>query len=124
MPSTIIPAIEFLVGVPEELSNVSLRRNKSTGVRSVKMSFDSFNAITITNSFTKQSTGDLRLIDSEGEIAVAPSSVKFIFGGDEGDDLKQVNCTFEIEQENHWERFMRFMHRYAEANGMEFQQKS
>jgi photosystem II Psb28-2 protein len=31
-----------------------------------------------------------------------------------------LECKFEIEQESHWERFVRFMNRYAEANGMEY----
>jgi photosystem II Psb28-2 protein len=114
------PSIEFFQGISEELSNVSLRINKNTGVRNVLMTFDSLNAIDKFNSFTKSSTGNMLLTDSEGKIAVAPSSVKFIFGGDEGNELKKVKCTFEIDRDEHWERFMRFMHRYAEANGMEY----
>ncbi|MGK7873103.1 MAG: photosystem II reaction center protein Psb28 [Xenococcaceae cyanobacterium] len=118
------PSIEFFVGVSEELSNVSLRRHKNTGVRSVLMTFENLKALARFQSFTKRSYGNLRLIDSEGEISVEPSSLKFIFGGDEGDDLKRVECGFEIELEDHWERFMRFMHRYAEANGMAFSNKN
>ncbi len=114
------PSIEFFAGLSEQLTNVSLRRNKSTGVRSVKLKFDKLQALEKFNSFTKQFTGDLRLIDSEGEISVQPSGVKFIFGGDEGDEIKGVNCTFEVDKEDHWQRFMRFMNRYAEANDMEY----
>jgi photosystem II Psb28-2 protein len=33
-----------------------------------------------------------------------------------------MDCAVEIEQEDHWERFMRFMNRYAQANGMEYQE--
>lgn len=117
------PSIEFFKGISEALSDVSLRRNKNTGIRNVLMTFDSLKAIDKFNSFTKTSNGNMLLIDSEGEISVAPSSVKFIFGGDEGDELKKVKCTFEIDREDHWERFMRFMHRYAEANGMEYGSK-
>ncbi|WP_013320354.1 photosystem II reaction center protein Psb28 [Gloeothece verrucosa] len=112
------PSIEFFDGLSEELANVSLRRSKETGIRSVLMIFKTLKAIEKFQSFTKRSYGDLRLIDSEGIISVQPSSVKFIFGGDEGDDIKRVECTFEIPQDDHWERFMRFMQRYAEANGM------
>ncbi|MGL5795821.1 MAG: photosystem II reaction center protein Psb28, partial [Waterburya sp.] len=49
-----------------------------------------------------------------------PHSLKMIFGGDEGDELKRVECIFEVGSDSHWERFSRFMDRYAEANGMEF----
>ncbi|MGL5805196.1 MAG: photosystem II reaction center protein Psb28 [Xenococcaceae cyanobacterium] len=121
--SSHIPSIEFFKGISEELSDVSLRRNKNTGIRNVLMTFNSLKAIDKFNSFTKSSTGNMLLTDSEGEISVAPSSVKIIFGGDEGDELKKVKCAFEIDREDHWERFMRFMHRYAEANGMEYGSK-
>jgi photosystem II Psb28-2 protein len=122
MPSD-IPTIEFFQGVAEELSNVSLRRNKNTGVRSVLMTFTSLNALNKFNSFTKGSSQNLRLMDSEGDITVQPSSLKIIFGGDDGDELRGVECRFEIEREDHWERFMRFMNRYAEANDMEYGEK-
>jgi photosystem II reaction center protein Psb28 len=72
------------------------------------------------NSFTKQSLNALLLSDEEGEISVTPSSTRFIFGGDEGDELQGVECKFEIERDDHWDRFMRFMHRYADANDMEY----
>ena len=54
----------------------------------------------------------------KGVISVAPSSVKFLFGGREGDEFQRMECEFEIQREDHWERFMRFMNRYAQANGM------
>lgn len=118
--SDIVPSIEFFQGIAEDLSGVSLRRNKKTGIRNVLMTFESLNALERFNSFTKGSAQNLTLIDTEGKILVRPNSVKIIFGGDEGDELKQVNCTFEIESDSHWDRFTRFMDRYAEANNMEF----
>jgi photosystem II Psb28-2 protein len=114
----ITPSIEFFVGIPEELTDVRLRTNKTTGIHSVLMVFDRLNALEKLNSFTAQSTGNLHLIDEEGEIMVKPSSTKVIFGGDDGDDLKGVKCTFEVEEESHWQRVMRFLHRYADANGL------
>ncbi|MGK7943973.1 MAG: photosystem II reaction center protein Psb28 [Microcystaceae cyanobacterium] len=117
------PTIEFFVDVPESLDNVSLRRSKTTGKRNVLFIFKELNALERFQSFTKQTYGDLRLTDEEGVISVEPSSMKFIFCGDEGDDLARVECGFEIEQDDHWERFMRFMNRYAEANGMGYSDK-
>ena len=114
------PTIEFYEGVAEDLSDVSLRTNKNTGVKNVLMTFPSLKAVERFNSFTKRYAGNLLLIDSEGEIRIEPSGVKFIFGGDEGDDLQKVECRFEVHREDHWERFMRFMQRYAEANGMAY----
>jgi photosystem II Psb28-2 protein len=121
--SSSTPSIQFFVGLSEELENVSLRRKKETGDRCVVMIFKTLKAIEKFQSFTKQSYGDLRLIDSEGEISVEPSSLKFIFAGDEGDEIQRVECGFEITKEEHWERFMRFMQRYAEANGMGYSEK-
>jgi photosystem II Psb28-2 protein len=114
------PSIQFFEGISEELSNVSLRRSKSSGIRSVLMTFNSLKALEKFNSFTKRSLNSLLLTDEEGAISVTPSSVQFLFSGPEGDDLQRVECKFEIEPEEHWERFMRFMHRYAENNGMAY----
>lgn len=114
------PSIQFFAGVSEELSNVSLRGNPSSGKRIVLMTFNQLNALEKFNSFTKQSLNSMLLTDEEGEISVTPASTQFRFGGAEGDELQRVECKFEIEQDDHWERFMRFMHRYADANGMAY----
>lgn len=113
-----IPSIQFFEGISEELSNVSLRRDRHSGARFVLMTFNQLRALENFNSFRKQFSNSMRLIDVEGIISVEPSSVQFVFGGPEGDDLKRVECKFEIDHPDHWERFMRFMNRYAEANGM------
>ncbi|NET01969.1 MAG: photosystem II reaction center protein Psb28 [Sphaerospermopsis sp. SIO1G2] len=117
------PSIQFFAGVFEELSNVSLRKETRTGKRIVVMQFEKLQAISGFQSFTKQSLNSLLLTDEEGEIQITPSATKFIFGGDEGDELKRVDCTFELERDDHWDRFMRFMYRYADANGMEYGEK-
>ncbi|MFM7439153.1 MAG: photosystem II reaction center protein Psb28 [Snowella sp.] len=116
-------AIEFFEGVPEELLNVSLRQKKDTAAKVVLLTFAPLKATEIIKSFTGRFHGTLRLIDLEGNISVEPSSFKLVFGGEEGDELKRVECSFEIDQEDHWERFMRFMNRYAEAHGFGYQDK-
>jgi photosystem II Psb28-2 protein len=115
-----LPTIEFFEGLPEELSNVSLRQHRSTGVRSVVMTFNQLKSLERFNSYTKRFTKSLQLTDNEGIIQIEPDSVQFVFGGGEGDELMKVECLFEIHTHDHWERFMRFMQRYAEANGMEY----
>ena len=119
-----IPLIEFFEGVPEDLSDVSLRRNRTTGVRSVLMVFETLHSIERFRSYTNRFAKALLLTDAEGKIEIEPSSIKFIFGGADGDDLERVECRFDIDQEAHWERFMRFMHRYAEANEMSYGENS
>jgi photosystem II Psb28-2 protein len=114
------PSIEFFEGISEDLSDVSLRQNRATGVRSVLMVFKALRSIERFRSYTNRFAKALLLTDTEGKISIEPSSVKFIFGGPEGDDLQRVECRFEIDQAEHWDRFMRFMHRYAEANNMTY----
>ena len=84
------------------------------------MLFKQLKAIERLNSFTKRSSNSMRLIDDEGVISIEPTSVKLFFGGPEGDDLERVECKFEIDNPDHWDRFMRFMNRYAESNGMAY----
>lgn len=114
------PSIEFFNGISEELSGVSLRRGRFSNSRTVLMTFEQLKALERFNSFTRKSSNSMRLLDSEGEITVSPSSVQFIFAGPEGDDLQRMECKFEIEREDHWQRFLRFMNRYAEANGLDY----
>lgn len=115
-----MPTVQFYEGILETISNVSLRRDRTTGVRRLVLFFERLEAIEQFKSFRKQFSKALKLTDEEGEIAIEPLGIRFIFGGPEGDDLKQVECTLEVDRDDHWERLMRFMHRYAEANGMAY----
>ncbi|NJN04823.1 MAG: photosystem II reaction center protein Psb28 [Leptolyngbyaceae cyanobacterium RM1_1_2] len=114
------PTIQFYEGISEQLSNVSLRRDPSTGGRRAILIFEQLRSIEQFNSFRNRFSGSLQLIDQEGTISIEPAGVKFIFSGPEGDDLARVECRLEIERDDYWERFMRFMRRYADANGMAY----
>lgn len=116
--SAIAPSMEFFDGVVEDPSNVSLRRDPATGAKIVMMVFEQLNCIERFRAVTNRFSGSLRLRDEEGDILVEPSSVRFIFGGPEGDDFERFECQFRIEIPEQWDRFMRFMNRYADANGM------
>ncbi|MBD2021630.1 photosystem II reaction center protein Psb28 [Leptolyngbya sp. FACHB-36] len=122
--TVLTPRIQFFDGIPEALSDVSLRRNRQSGLRTVLMTFTELRSIERFNSFRNRFSRGLKLIDTEGEISVEPSSVKFFFSGPEGDEFERMECRFEIDRDDHWERFMRFMNRYAEANGMEYGESS
>jgi photosystem II Psb28-2 protein len=114
------PSIQFFEGISEELSDVSLRRNRATGARIVRITFQSLKAIERFRSYTKRFAKAMILSDEEGTISIEPASIQFIFGGPEGDDLQRVECALEVDRDDHWERLMRFMYRYAEANGMTY----
>jgi photosystem II Psb28-2 protein len=117
---SISPGIEFFEGIFEELTDIRFMRHRVSGLHSAKLIFKKLRSIEQFNSYRRRFTQALRLTDEEGVIELQPASIQFIFGGDDGDDLLRVECKVEIEQEDHWERLMRFMHRYAEANGMEY----
>lgn len=114
----VTPSIQFFEGISEELSGISFRQNRSTGVRSILMTFRSLRSIERFQSYTSRFAGGMLLDDSEGKINIEPASVRFVFGGPEGDDLERVECVLEVDREDYWERLMRFMQRYAEANDM------
>jgi photosystem II Psb28-2 protein len=119
--NSLTPTIEFFAGIPEELSDVRLRRDRHTGENSVKMTFVNIKAVQGTNSFAKASFNDIRLVDSEGTISIEPKSSK-LFWKAKGDDeeLAKIEILLDVGQSDHWDRFMRFMERYAAANGFEF----
>jgi photosystem II Psb28-2 protein len=112
------PYIQIFAGVVEELSGVSLRQNQTTGNRSAIFIFDQIEPIKDFICYRKTSANVLHLIDEEGEILAEPSGVRFFYGGPEGEDIKRVECRLDIDREDHWERIMRFLHRYGEANNL------
>ncbi|MEB3232886.1 MAG: photosystem II reaction center protein Psb28 [Leptolyngbyaceae bacterium] len=122
--NAIAPSIEFFDGIYEQLDDVSLRQDRSNGDRIVLLRFKRLKSIEQFKSYTNRFSKALRLSDDEGKIEVQPDGIKFIFGGPEGDDLRGVECKFAIQQEDHWNRFMRFMQRYADANGMAYGEHS
>jgi len=115
-----LPTVRFYEGILESIDSVSLRRNADTGERTVLLLFKQLKAIEAFQSFRSQFSKALKLTDEEGVITIEPSGIRFIFGGDDGDDLERVECTLTIDRDDYWDRFMRFMHRYAEANGMAY----
>ncbi|MEA5617773.1 photosystem II reaction center protein Psb28 [Cronbergia sp. UHCC 0137] len=79
---------------------------------------------TATFIFTKptilgqNSTDDITgmyMIDEEGEIVIREVKAKFINGRPEG-----LEAIYVIRSTEEWDRFMRFMERYAEENGLDF----
>ncbi|WP_017300113.1 photosystem II reaction center protein Psb28 [Nodosilinea nodulosa] len=119
-----LPTVEFYEGITETIDNVSLRRDRATGNRTMLLIFRQLRAIEQFQSFRSRFAKALKLVDSEGAIAIEPEGIRFIFGGPEGDDLQRVECSLVIDRDDHWDRLMRFMQRYAEANGMAYGESS
>jgi len=108
-------SVQFIEGLEETISEVSLRKRATTKV--VVLIFERLQAMEKLRSFT-QGSDSLWLRDEEGEIQVFPNGMKFFFRND--DDLAKVECSFEVGSDEILERVMRFLNRYAEANGFQF----
>jgi photosystem II Psb28-2 protein len=115
-----VPTVEFYEGIAEAIDNISLRRDRQTGDRIILITFRQLRAIDQFQSFRSRFAKALKLMDEEGTITIEPEGIKFIFGGPEGDDLQRVECTLILDRDDHWERLMRFLKRYAAANGMAY----
>ena len=113
-----VASVQFIEGLNEEISGISLRQRRNSSVKIVVLSFHRLQAMEQLRSFRNR-IENLWLRDEEGEIQVTPSDTKFHFA--DGDELTKVECAFEVESESDFERVMRFLHRYAEENGFQFQ---
>lgn len=111
--------VQFIEGLNETISNVSLRKRKSSGNKIVVLSFINLRALEFGRSYINK-IDNLWLVDEEGNIRVEPSDIRIIFLNDE-DENSRTECSFEVYSDDVWERVMRFLQRYAEENGFEFQ---
>lgn len=111
--------VQFIEGLDEEISGISLRKKRSSSVKVVILKFEKLQALERGRSFTNK-IDKLLLKDEEGEITVYPQGIKFLFRDD--DELSQAECSFEVHSDEEFERVMRFLHRYAEEHGFEFKE--
>lgn len=105
--------IQFSRGVAEEdVPDVRLTRSKN-GVQSTATFI--FENPTI---FQKESSNDITgmyLIDEEGEISTSEVNAKFVNG-----QPSAIEAFLIMNSQEDWDRFMRFMERYAKDHGLEF----
>lgn len=105
--------IQFSRGVDEEvIPEVRLTRSR-TG-ESGTATFIFTNPNILSQGSTDEITG-MYLIDEEGELITREVKGKFINGKPEA-----LEAIYLIKSTDEWERFMRFMERYAEENGLGF----
>jgi photosystem II protein len=104
--------IQFSRGMDEDsVPEVRLTRSKSGTQGTATFIFQSPKALI--NS-TEAITG-MYMIDEEGEIVTREVKAKFINGQPDG-----LEALYIMKNAEEWERFMRFMERYSEANGLAF----
>ncbi|WP_008313972.1 photosystem II reaction center protein Psb28 [Leptolyngbya sp. PCC 6406] len=105
--------IEFARGVVEEvIPDVRMTRSKDGSNGTATFYFEYPKALSQDEGV--EVTG-MYLVDEEGEMVTRDVNGKFINGEPAG-----IEATYSIKSLADWERFMRFMNRYAEENGLGF----
>ncbi len=105
--------IQFLRGVDEPVvPDVRLTRSKDGETGAAIFYFDEPQALV---GEVRQDITGLYLIDEEGELVSREVKAKFINGQASG-----IEATYMMRSRDEWDRFMRFMERYAAANGLGF----
>ncbi|PSN18827.1 photosystem II reaction center protein Psb28 [filamentous cyanobacterium CCP5] len=105
--------IQFARGVKEEIvPDVRLTRAPDGTNGTATFYFD--NPKALDPELGVEITG-MYLIDEEGELLSRDVNGKFINGEPSG-----IEAVFVMKSVEEWDRFMRFMNRYAEENGLGF----
>ena len=105
--------IQFSRGIKEEVvPEVKLTRSKDGSNGTARFYFQ--NPTALSNSSTEDITG-MYMIDEEGELSTRDVMAKFINGRPEA-----LEAVYIIKSPTEWDRFIRFMNRYAEENGLGF----
>ena len=105
--------IQFSRGIDEEVvPDVRLTRSRDGSSGTATFYFE--NPKALDGSSTEEITG-MYLLDEEGEIATREVKGKFVNG-----QPTALEAILLIKSEGEWDRFMRFMERYAEDHGLGF----
>jgi photosystem II protein len=108
-------SIQFVRGLDEKVvPNVKLTRAKdgSSGIATFK--FDNPNVFDASTASQGEVTG-MFMIDDEGEISTTAVNARFANGKPQA-----IESVYTMTSPEQWDRFMRFMERYAEANDLGF----
>lgn len=107
--------IQFSRGVKEEvIPEVRLTRSRSGSSGTATFYFQNPNALS--NDSMEEITG-MYLVDEEGELISRDVNAKFINGKPEA-----IEAVYLMKSSDDWERFMRFMERFAKENELGFSQ--
>ncbi|HEY9671534.1 MAG TPA: photosystem II reaction center protein Psb28 [Waterburya sp.] len=105
--------IQFSRGINEEvIPDVRLTRSRDGSNGTATFYFDKPKALD--SNSTEEITG-MYLIDDEGEIVTREVKGKFVNG-----QPSALEAIVLIKSSGEWDRFMRFMERYAEEHGLGF----
>lgn len=104
--------IQFSRGVVEDVvPDIRVTRNRNGNGGTATFYFDDPN---ILSSESSDDITGMYLVDNEGEIVTREVKGKFINGQARG-----IEALLVMRSKEEWERFLRFMDRYAEEQGLE-----
>ncbi|AFZ28634.1 MULTISPECIES: photosystem II reaction center protein Psb28 [Chroococcaceae] len=105
--------IQFFRGVDEEVvPDVRLTRSRDGSNGTATFYFQ--NPQALSSEATEEITG-MYMIDEEGTITTREVKGKFVNGKPEA-----LEVFYLMNSPDEWDRFLRFMQRYAETHGLEF----
>lgn len=108
-------SIQFVRGLEEKVvPNVKLTRARDGSSGIAKFNFNSPNCFDANTASQGEVTG-MFMIDEEGEISTTDVNARFTNG-----KPQSIESTYVMTSPDQWDRFMRFMERYGEANGLGF----
>ncbi|XP_020584104.1 photosystem II reaction center Psb28 protein [Phalaenopsis equestris] len=111
------PAIQFIQGTDEQtIPDVSLTKSRD-GTNGVATFIFDEPSVFDSSSELGDITG-FYMIDEEGVLQSTNVSAKFVNG-----KPSKIEAKYVMRSPKEWDRFMRFMERYSNANGLEFIKK-
>jgi photosystem II protein len=108
-------SIQFVKGLEEKVvPDVKLTRAKDGSSGIATFNFNNPNCFDASTASKGEVTG-MFLADEEGELTTTDVNAKFSNG-----KPQSIEATYVMTSPEQWDRFMRFMDRYAETNGLGF----
>jgi photosystem II 13kDa protein len=105
-------AIQFIRGVDEEVvPDVRLTRSKDGSKGRAIFYFENPDLV----QAGKLDVMGMYMLDEEGELTTLDVNAKFVNGKPHA-----IEASYAMNSEQEWERFIRFMNRYAESHGLGF----
>lgn len=107
--------IQFIQGINEEvIPDVRLTRSRDGSTGTATFRFANPKVLDAEMSSKGTITG-MYLIDEEGEVVTRDVNARFVNGKPQG-----IEAIYVMSEKKNWDRFMRFMERYSDENGLGF----
>eukprot|EP00545_Synedropsis_sp_CCMP1620_P014602 CAMPEP_0119013196 /NCGR_PEP_ID=MMETSP1176-20130426/8127_1 /TAXON_ID=265551 /ORGANISM="Synedropsis recta cf, Strain CCMP1620" /LENGTH=148 /DNA_ID=CAMNT_0006966257 /DNA_START=74 /DNA_END=517 /DNA_ORIENTATION=+ len=107
--------IQFVKGLKEQVvPGIKMTRAKDGSSGVATFQFQNPNVFDASTAKEGDVTG-MFLVDEEGEISTNDVNARFVNGKPQA-----IESVYVMSSPEEWDRFMRFMERYGEANGLEF----